>query len=128
MSIIVKRKKREIKNTGTISFEVIGSDIGKTYDFMGIAEGFRIKSVNLTVDEAFSNADNKISVGIEEDYERFIASTTVDAVKGIDYNQRQLTANNSMAIVANLTGTSSDNGKATITVEYAKLADSRQEY
>jgi len=128
MAITVKRKNREIRDGGTISRVVSGADVGKTLDFMGIAEGFRVTNVNVTVDEAFANADNKISVGIEGDLTRFVAQTAVDTVKGIGFNNRQFTANKSMAIVADIVGAASATGSATITVEYAKLPVSKQEY
>jgi|SRR3990167_1897406 hypothetical protein len=128
MMITVKRKKREIRDNGTITFAVSGADVGKTYDFMGIGEGFRVVGVNVTVDTAFANADNKVSVGIEGELERFIPQTTIDAVKGIAYNNRQLTASKSMAIVVDVVGTASATGEATVTVEYVKLPVSRQDY
>ncbi len=128
MAITVKRKNREIRDGGTISFVVTGADVGKTYDFMGIAEGFRILNVNVTVDTAFVNADNKISVGIEGDLVRFVPQTIVNAVKGIGFNDRQYTATKSMAIVVDVVGTASATGNATVTVEYAKLPVSKQEY
>lgn len=128
MAIITKRKNREIRDSGVISFEVTGADVGKTYDFMGIPEGFRITDVNVTVDTAFANADNKISVGIEGDLVRFIPQTVVNAVSGIAFNNRQLTASQSMAVIADIVGTASAPGKATITVSYAKHPVSKQEY
>lgn len=128
MAIIVKRKKREIRDSGAVTFVVTGNDVGKTYDFMGIAEGFRVVDVNVTVDEAFANADNKISIGIEGDLVRFVPQTAVNALSGIGFNNRQLTAAQSMAIVADIVGTASATGKATITVSYAKLPVAKQEY
>ena len=128
MAITVNRRNREIRTQGVVSFDVIGADVGKTYDFMGIAEGFRILDVNITVDEAFANADNTIEVGIEGDTDKFIAATAVNAIKGVAYNNKQYTAPQVMSIVADVKGTASAAGKATITVTYAKLADSRQEY
>ena len=128
MAITSKRKKREIRETGTVSFDVVAGDVGKTYDFMGIAEGFRVVDVNVSVEEAYANADNTIAVGIEGDYDRFIAATAVNAIKGVGFNNRQLTASQSMAIVVDVAGTASATGKATVTVGYAKLPTSQQEY
>jgi len=128
MAITVKRKNREIRDHGVVSFDVSGADVGKSYDFMGIAEGFRVLNVNLTVDEAFAAAGNTISVGIEGDLVRFIPATAANAVKGVAFNGRQLTASQAMAIVVDVAGTASATGKATVTVEYAKLPVSRQEY
>jgi len=129
MAIIVKRKKLEIRDTGTVTYEITGSaNVGKTIDFMGIAEGFRVVDVNVTVDEAFANDDNKVSVGIEGDFERFIPLTTIDAAKGIAFNNRQLSASQSMAIVVDVAGTASAVGKATVTVSYVKHQVSRQDY
>lgn len=128
MAITVKRKNREIRDGGTITFKVSGADVGKTYDFMGIAEGFRVTNVNVTVDVAFANLDNKISVGIEGNLVRFIPQTVVNAVTGIAFNNRQLTATQAMAIVIDVVGTASATGDATVTVEYAKLPVSKQEY
>jgi len=128
MAITVKRKSREIRDQGVVSFKVSGTDVGKTYDFMGIAENFRIIDVNVTVDTAFSNADNKVSVGIEGDLVRFIPQTVVNAVSGIAFNNRQLTATKAMAIVIDVVGTASATGSATVTVTYAKLPVSKQEY
>ena len=128
MAITVKRKEREIRDSGFISFDVVAGDVGKTYDFMGIPEGFRIVDANVTVDEAFANTDNKISVGIEGDFVRFVPATAVDAVKGIGFNNRQLTATQTMAVLVDVTGTASSTGKATVTVMYAKLPIVKQEY
>ena len=128
MAITVKRKNREIRDSGTIVAVVSGSDVGKSIDFMGIPEGFRIVGANVTVDEAFANADNKVSVGIEGDYGRFIPQTTINAVKGIGFNNRQLTALQSTAIIVDVVGAASATGKATVTVSYAKLPVSKQEY
>lgn len=128
MAITVKRKNREIRDTGTISAVVTGADVGKTLDFMGIPEGFRIVDVNLTVDEAFANADNDISVGIEGDLTRFIAATGVDTLVGAGFNNRQFTAVAPTAIVADVVGSASATGSVTITVSYVKLPVSKQEY
>jgi hypothetical protein len=128
MSITVSRKNRERRSSGAITFDVVGADVGKTYDFMGILENFRVKNVNVTVEEAFANADNTISVGIEGDLVRFIPATAVNAVKGIGFNNRQLTATQTMSIVIDVVGSASATGKATVCVEYVKLPDSRQEY
>lgn len=128
MSITVKRVPIERRNNGTITFEVSGKDVGKTYDFMGILAGFRVVDVNVSVEEAFDNADNKISVGIEGDLVRFIPQTAVNTLVGAGFNNRQLTAKATMSIVADIVGTASVNGKATVTVQYVKLPDSRQEY
>ena len=128
MAITVNRKNREIRDSGKVSFVVKGADVGKTLDFMGVAEGFRVVNVNVTVDEAFANANNTISVGIEGDLVRFVPATVVNAIKGIGFNNRQLTATQSMAIVVDVIGTASATGNATVTVEYAKLPISKQEY
>lgn len=128
MSITVKRVPVERRNMGTITFDITGSDVGKTYDFMGILKGFRITDVNVTVDQAFANADNTIAVGTEADKSRFITATAMNAIKGIAFNNRQLSANTTMSILATIAGTASATGKATITVQYVKQPDSRQEY
>lgn len=128
MAITSNRKNREIRDNGTVTFVVKGADVGKTIDFMGIAENFRVVNVNVTVDEAFANADNTISVGIEGDLVRFVPATQVNAVKGVAFNNRQLSATQSMAIVVDVLGTASATGNATVTVEYAKLPVSKQEY
>ena len=62
---------------------------------------------------------------------RLDRGVVVDAVKGITFNNRQLTAVNSMAIVIDITGSGSvaaTTGSATVTVSYAKLPASKQEY
>ena len=128
MAVIVKRKNRERSDVGTITFDVTGADVGKTYDFMGIISGYRVVGVNVTVDEAFANGDNKISVGLEDNLVRFIPQTAVNSVVGIDFNKRQFEAKKPTAIVCDVVGTASATGKATITVSYVKLATSRQDY
>ena len=128
MAIIVKRKNRERDASGTVTFNVTGADVGKTYDFMGIIAGYRIVNVNVTVDEAFSNADNKVSVGLEDDLVRFVPQTAVNAVTGINYNNRQFEAIKPTAICINVVGAASANGKATVTVSYVKLPTARQDY
>lgn len=128
MAITVNRKEREIRSQGIITFDVTGDDVGKTYDFMGIAPGFRVIDANVTVHEAFDNADNTIEVGLEEDTTRFIPATAVNALKGVGFSDKQFTAQQSMSLIADIKGTASTAGKATITVVYAKLPEARQEY
>ncbi len=128
MAITVKRNNRERRTQGVITFDIASSDVGKTYDFMGVAKGFRVVDVNVTVDEAFANADNTIEVGIEGDTDKFIAPTAMNAIKGIGFNDKQWSVPKTMAIVCDIKGTASATGKATVTVVYAKQADARQEY
>jgi hypothetical protein len=128
MAITVRRGKREIRDKGTIVYPFTGADVGKTIDFMGIGEGFRVVNVNVTVDEAFANADNKVSVGIEGDLVRFIAQTTVNSIVGFGFNNRQLTALKPMAIVLDVVGSISAIGAGSVTVMYEKLPVSKQDY
>ena len=128
MAIEVKRKNREIRDNGTVVHVFKGADVGTTIDFMGIPEGFRIVDVNITVDIGFANTDNKISVGIDGDLTRFVPQTTISSQKGIGFNNRQFTATGSIAIVVDIVGTASATGEATVTVSYAKLPVSKQEY
>jgi len=128
MAIKVRRESRERRTSGTITFPIVGSDAGNTIDFMGIAGGFRILDVNITVEEAFDAAGNTIEVGIEDDTDMFVPATAMNEVKGIGFNNFQYTAPKSMAIVCDVKGTASTAGKATITVVYAKQAEARQEY
>jgi len=128
MAITVKRGTRERREVGVITFPFSGADVGKTLDFMGVLTGFRVLDVNVTIDTAFANADNKVSVGIEGSLERFIAQTTVDSVKGIAFNNRQFTASKTMSIVLDVVGSASATGEGTVTVTYAKLATSKQDY
>ena len=128
MAVEVKRTNREIRGTGAVTFEVTGADVGKTYDFMGVAEGFRVTNVNVTVEEAFANADNTISVGVEDSVEKFAPATAVNAVKAFNGVDAQYTAPQNTPIVVDILGTASATGKAVITVEYLKLPNARQEY
>jgi hypothetical protein len=129
MAITVKRKNREIRDHGTVSFKVTGADVGKTIDFMGIPAGFRVLDANLTVDEVFDNADNKISLGIEGGLTRFIGQSDVNAaVAGFAFNNRQFTATAPTAIIVDVVGSASTGGDATVTVTYAKLPVSKQDY
>lgn len=126
--ITVKRGSRERREVGVITFPFTSADVGKTYDFMGILAGFHVLDVNVTIDTAFANADNKVSVGIEGDLTRFMDQTIVNAVKGIPFNNRQLTASKTMSILLDVVGTASATGAGTVTVKYAKLATSKQDY
>lgn len=128
MAITVRRGKREIRDKGTIVYGFTGADVGKTIDFMGIGEGFRVVNVNVTVDEAFANADNKVSVGIEGDLVRFVAQTAVNGIMGFGFNDRQLTALKPMAIVLDVVGSTSTVGAGSVTVTYEKLPVSKQDY
>jgi len=128
MDITVSRKNRENRKQGVVSFDISGSDVGKNYDFMGIIAGFRILDVNVTVDEAFSNSDNSIEVGIEDDTQRFVPTTTIDSIKGVAFNNRQFTAVRPISLIASIKGSASADGKATVTVMYSKQFDTRQDY
>lgn len=128
MAITVKRGNRERREVGVITFPFSGADVGKTYDFMGILAGFHVLSANVTINTAFANADNKVSVGIEGDLTRFMDQTTVNTVKGIPFNNRQLTASKTMSIVLDIVGTASATGAGIVTVMYVKTATSKQDY
>jgi hypothetical protein len=128
MAIISNRVHLEYKDIASIQFEVTPNEIGKEIDFMGLLQGWRVLDVNVTIEEAFVNADNKISVGVEQgDCEMFIKSASLNAVGGIGFSNKQYTANSNTSVIATVTGTSSANGKAIVTVMYSKMPV-RQEF
>lgn len=127
MDIKVLKQNREIRDQGAITQKVTFKDVGKSYDFMRIAEGFRIKHVNISVDEAFAKADNTIEVGIEGDTARFIPATAINGIKSINMDTNQFTAKSVTSIVLDVKGTASATGEAYVTVEYFKLPSVRQE-
>ncbi len=127
MAITVLKQNREIRDHGAVSKTITFKDVGKTYDFMRIAEGFRVKNVNISVDEAFSNADNVITVGIEGDTDRFIPETALNEVKSVNMSSNQFSAKNLTSIIMDIKGAKSTKGVAVVTVEYFKLPSVRQD-
>lgn len=127
MGLTVLKQNREIRDSGAICQKISGKDVGKTYDFMRIAEGFRVKNVNISVDETFANADNTIEVGIEGDTKRFIPATALNAKKSVNMEATQFTAKKITSLVMDIKGSASTKGEAVVTVEYLKLPSVRQD-
>lgn len=128
MAIVVKRTDREIVDFGRAEITVTGADVGSTIDFAGIIGGFRIVDANVTVEQAFANADNTISIGLEGALTKFATATAVNAIKGIGFTNVQYKADKPTSIYANITGTASATGKAVVSITYAKNASSRTDY
>lgn len=128
MAIVVKRTDREIVDFGRAEITVTGADVGSTIDFAGIIGGFRIVDANVTVEQAFANADNTISIGLEGALTKFVTATAVNAIKGIGFTNVQYKADKPTSIYANITGAASAIGKAVISITYAKNASSRTDY
>lgn len=128
MAIVVKRTDREIVDFGRAEITVTGADVGSTIDFAGIIGGFRIVDANVTVEQAFANADNTISIGLEGALTKFVTATAVNAIKGIGFTNVQYKADKPTSIYANITGTASATGKAVVSITYAKNASSRTDY
>lgn len=128
MAIVVKRTDREIVDFGRAEITVTGADVGSTIDFAGIIGGFRIVDANVTVEQAFANADNTISIGLEGALTKFVTATAVNAIKGIGFTNVQYKADKPTSIYANITGEASATGKAVISITYAKNASSRTDY
>lgn len=128
MAVIQKRKDREIVDFGRAEITVTGADVGSTIDFAGIIGGFRIVDANVTVEEAFANANNTISIGLEGALTKFVAATAVNAIKGVGFTNIQYKADKPTSIYADIAGTASVTGKAIVSITYAKNASSRTDY
>lgn len=128
MSVVIKRNDRETVDFGRAEITVIGADVGSTIDFAGILGGFRIVDANVTVEEAFANANNTISIGLEGALTKFVAATAVDVIKGVGFTNVQYKADKPTSIYANIAGTTSATGKAIVSITYAKAASSRTDY
>ena len=126
--MVNKRTNREIVDHGTVQYVVTPSDIGQVIDIAGLISPFRVLDANVTVEEAFANADNTIKVGIEGADNKFIASTAMNAIKGIGFTNMQFTAVKPTAVLCTVGGAASATGKAVVTITYAKTASSRVEY
>ena len=128
MAVVQRRRDRETVYFGRAEITVTGADVGSTIDFAGIIGGFRIVDANVTVEEAFANANNTISIGLEGALTKFVAATAVDAIKGVGFTNVQYKADKPTSIYANIAGTASATGKAIISITYAKAASSRTDY
>lgn len=128
MAIESKKRTRECTDFGRIDIPITGSDVGSQVEFAGILAGFTIIGANVTVTEAFANADNTISVGIDGDLTRFVAATAVNSLVGAAFTNKQYKADKTTAVYANVAGTASATGKATVSIMYAKHAVSRIDY
>lgn len=128
MAVVQRRRDRETVDFGRAEITVTGADVGSTIDFAGIIGGFRIVDANVTVEEAFANANNTISIGLEGALTKFVAATAVDAIKGVGFTNVQYKADKPTSIYANIAGTASATGKAIVSITYAKAASSRTDY
>ena len=128
MAVVQRRRDREAVDFGRAEITVTGADVGSTIDFAGIIGGFRIVDANVTVEEAFTNANNTISIGVEGALTKFVAATAVDAIKGVGFTNVQYKADKPTSIYADIAGTASTTGKAIVSITYAKAASSRTDY
>ncbi|MDX9744242.1 MAG: hypothetical protein RBT59_10515 [Arcobacteraceae bacterium] len=128
MPIIERKRKRECTDFARFDTVITGADVGNTILFAGILPGHTVIDANVTVVEAFENADNNISVGVEGDLVKFIPATTVNAIKGVGFSNKQYTAEKETSLFVNVTGTVSTTGKAIVSIMYAKNATSRVDY
>ena len=128
MAVVVRRKDREAVDFGRAEITVTYDDVGSTIDFAGIVGGFTIVDANVTVEEAFANADNTISVGLTGSLEKFVTKTAVNAVKGLGFTNIQYKADKPTSIYVDVKGTASTTGKAVVSIVYSKNASSRTDY
>ena len=128
MAVEKRRKDRETVDFARADITVTGADVGKTIDFTGILGGFTIVDANVTVTEAFANANNTISVGLEGALAKFIPATAANAVKGIGFTDVQYKADKPTSIYVDIAGTASTTGEAIVSITYAKNASSRTDY
>lgn len=128
MAVVQRRRDREAVDFGRAEITVTGADVGSTIDFAGIIGGFRIVDANVTVEEAFTNANNTISIGVEGALTKFVAATAVNAIKGVGFTNVQYKANKPTSIYVDIAGTASTTGKAIVSITYAKAASSRTDY
>ena len=128
MAVVVRRKDREAVDFGRAEITVTYDDVGSTIDFAGIVGGFTIVDANVTVEEAFANADNTISVGLTGSLEKFVTKTAVNAVKGLGFTNIQYKADKPTSIYVDVKGSASPTGKAVVSIVYSKNASSRTDY
>lgn len=128
MAVVVRRKDREAVDFGRAEITVTYDDVGSTIDFAGIVGGFTIVDANVTVEEAFENADNTISVGLTGSLEKFVTKTAANAVKGLGFTNIQYKADKPTSIYVDVKGTASTTGKAVVSIVYSKNASSRTDY
>ena len=128
MAVVVRRKDREAVDFGRAEITVTYDDVGSTIDFAGIVGGFTVVDANVTVEEAFANADNTISVGLTGSLEKFVTKTAVNAVKGLGFTNIQYKADKPTSIYVDVKGSASTTGKAVVSIVYSKNASSRTDY
>lgn len=128
MAVVVRRKDREAVDFGRAEITVTYDDIGSTIDFAGIVGGFTIVDANVTVEKAFANADNTISVGLTGSLEKFVTKAAANAVKGLGFTNIQYKADKPTSIYVDVKGSASTTGKAVVSIVYSKNASSRTDY
>lgn len=128
MAVVVRRKDREAVDFGRAEITVTYDDVGSTIDFAGIVGGFTIVDANVTVEEAFENADNTISVGLTGSLEKFVTKAAANAVKGLGFTNIQYKADKPISIYVDVKGSASTTGKAVVSIVYSKNASSRTDY
>ena len=128
MAVVVRRKDREAVDFGRAEITVAYDDVGSTIDFAGIVGGFTIVDANVTVEEAFENADNTISVGLTGSLEKFVTKAAANAVKGLGFTNIQYKADKPTSIYVDVKGSASTTGKAVVSIVYSKNASSRTDY
>lgn len=128
MAVVVRRKDREAVDFGRAEITVTYDDVGSTIDFAGIVGGFTIVDANVTVEEAFENADNTISIGLTGSLEKFVTKAAANAVKGLGFTNIQYKADKPTSIYVDVKGSASTTGKAVVSIVYSKNASSRTDY
>ncbi|MDD2267475.1 hypothetical protein [Sulfuricurvum sp.] len=122
-------KQTERKNQGTMIVPLSNGNVGDSSVVIAILPiGTRIKNVNVTVDEAFTNADNTITVGVSGAASKFQNAFALNAVAGNNATRQHTITGTTTEIIMSVAGTASTTGVANVTIDYVLPTEYSVEY
>lgn len=108
------------KNHGTIIVPITKENVGDSGVIIAkLPVDARIHSVNVTVDEAFANADNTITLGVAGTTSKFQNAFALNALAGNTSTRQHSTAVGTDEILMSVAGTASATGAAVVTIDFA---------
>lgn len=108
------------KNHGTMIVPFTKANVGASGVVIAkLPIGARIHSVNVTVDEAFSNADNDINVGVTGATTKFQSGFALDAVAGNTSTRQHTATEATQEVIMSILGAVSATGTGNVTIDYA---------
>jgi hypothetical protein len=122
-------KQTERKNYGTMIVPFGKADVGASSKVIAkFPIGTRIKTVNATVDEAFADVGNTISLGVSGATTKFQNAVAMNAIIGNNSTLQHTVTDGTAELLMSIAGSVSATGSGDITIDYILPSEYSVEY